>query len=409
MQAGRADIRFRIASAVGIVGLILWAALWLKTFHDVALPLGDRMWLKIPFLGADFWSQSALAAQLWLSGVDPYASQQHLLPYPPIVIRLFVWVHFFSLVNAMRVYFVAMVGVAIAAVVVAYRTRRRLGLSMPPFTVCLFAVIASYPFLFQFERENCDLITVLTILIALPLLARRNRATEFLAGALLSIGPWVKIYPALLGFGLLALRRFWAVLGFAVGGAAIFLSMPAETKHSLKVLGRLMAYTRAASMEGEYPIWSHSLSHAWLLIFGDLSQTMNLSFVTRTPEVAAVGVAALAAIAPLCIRVFLRRDAGVFTYPLLLWVCAVASFVPIIANDYSLVFYPLTVLACADIRDPWAARLGIASSLLTWQPFVVPISPWIVLASKLFGVAGVGVSLWHRVSQAGAPDSQARV
>jgi hypothetical protein len=406
MPSGRADTRFRLASALGVVGLILWGALWLKTFDDGALPMGHRMWLTVPGLAADFWSQSAYAAHLRFKGIDPYASEIHLLPYPPLVIRLFFWVHFFSIQNAIRVWFVAMAAVSVAAAVVAHRTRMKLGLSLPPLTISVLAVVASYPFLFQLERGNCDLITVFTILIALPLFSRGDRATDFVAGAMLSIGPWVKLYPGLMGLGLVALRRRWAVLGFVAGGAAIFLSMPAETKRSFDVLGKVMLLTRDWAEQNEYPIWSHSLSNAWIVIAQHVSKATGLRFVERIPALAVAGGAAVAAISPICIRVFRRGEvAAVLTYPLLLWICAVASCVPIIANDYSLVFYPLAVVACADIHDRWLARIGIVASLLFWQPFVIPISPWIVLSSKLLAIAGVGVSLWQRVAQIGPPAS----
>jgi hypothetical protein len=174
--------------------------------------------------------------------------------------------------------------------------------------------------------------------------------------------------------------------------------MAHETRRSLVLLAYLMKVTRWGSLQHEFPTWSHSLSVAWLLGAAHLSELTGLSFFARISEQALAAVAVLGALVPVCLRVFSSPNRQALTYPVLLWTCAVASFAPIIANDYSLIFYPLCVLACADVGDPWLARIGILASLLFWQPFLIPISPWILLATKLLGLAGVGASLWRRAS-----------
>ena len=61
------------------------------------------------------------------------------------------------------------------------------------------------------------------------------------------------------------------------------------------------------------------------------------------------GLAAAAIVTPwllwVCWRVYRCERRRQLTYPLLLWVVALGSFVPGIANDYSLVFLPLAIVA----------------------------------------------------------------
>jgi hypothetical protein len=401
MTPPKASLAFRISSVLGAIGLVIWTFVWIVTMRNQALPLGELLWITHPAYGADFWSQSGYAADLWLRGLDPYDVQDHILPYPPLVIRLFTWVGYFSMETSIRIWIVTLGVIAAGGALVAHRTRRQLGLLTLPVSVSVLAVIASHPVIFEMERANCNLITVATILVALPLLGRGGRVAPLLAGAVLAIGPWVKFYPGLLGLGLLALRQWWAFLGFVLGGAAIFLSMPAETMRALTVLDGLMAETRAAVLNeiGVYPPWSHSLSHLWLVFAHEVLREYDVAFFTRLPEVAIAGVVAVGALSPVCVRVFRFRDRASLTYPLLLWICAVASCVPIIANDYSLVFYPLCVVACADPRDSRWAWFGILASLPMWQPFFLPISGWAALVAKMLGLAGVGICLWQRAGE----------
>jgi hypothetical protein len=77
----------------------------------------------------------------------------------------------------------------------------------------------------------------------------------------------------------------------------------------------------------------------------------------------------------------------------------VASFVPDIANDYSLSFLPVAAIAVSSFRDPVLVRVGLVVLAVWWQPFWLPIPGPTMLAIKLLGVIAVGRSLIARVSE----------
>ena len=75
-----------------------------------------------------------------------------------------------------------------------------------------------------------------------------------------------------------------------------------------------------------------------------------------------------------------RREA--LAYPFLIWVTALGCFVPLGANDYSLVFLPIAALAVWDQHDPVFVHVGLVALLFWWQPFGLPIDGSVLLASK---------------------------
>lgn len=389
----------RVASAIGAVGLGLWVWWWVDALTTFDLALASKTWLQYPAFGADFWSQSEYAARLWWTGGDPYLSRGHLFHYPPIVIRLFLWVNLFTQGAALRIWVVFLSALVAVAAAVSVRARGRLGLEKPPPTLAILAVLVSFPVIFQLERSNFDLITLAVLLLSLPLLSREKPLPDFVAGCLLAVGPWVKLYPGLMGLGLLSLRRKWAIAGFGVAGVVIGALAPRETMSSFEVLGVQMGRIRAFSKTGPYPIWSHSLSLAWLQIAHGVRTLPVALWLQRTSESAVAGVLVVGAIAAVCYGAYRHRADGRLLYPLLLWICAVASCAPIIANDYSLAFYPLAVVACFGLRDPWPAKLGVLASLLWWQPFALPLPGSVVLVAKLAGVFGLGFSLVQRARE----------
>lgn len=408
MTPARATLLRRIAGALGTVGLIAWVLWWADALAYLDLALAGKTWLEYPAFGADFWSQSEYAARLWWSGGDPYASRGHLFHYPPIVIRFFLWVNWFSQSTSLRIWVTFLAALVAWASAVAVQTRRRLGLWQPPITLAILAVLASFPVLFQLERSNFDLITLFVLLLALPLFAKESPGWDFAAGCLLSVGPWVKLYPGLMGLGLVALRRKWAVVGFAVAGVAIFALAPRETVSSFQVLGIQMARIRAYADVGPYPIWSHSLSLAWLQLVHGVRKEPFATWLHRIPESVAAGGMVVSAIGTVCYLLYRRRTNGTLLYPLLLWICATASCAPIIANDYSLAFYPLAAVACLSLGDPWPVKIAVLASLLWLQPFRLPLPGELVLVAKISGVFALGWSLVRRASELQRRDASAR-
>jgi hypothetical protein len=217
---------WRAARVAGFVAIALWVAWWGHAIYGLYL-VGDKYTqVRLPMFGADFWSQSDYAARLFAKGIDPYASRGHLFHYPPIVIRLFLWTPHFPVETALRIWVVFLILLIVLGTLAAVKARRRFAVGQLPASLAIALVLFSSPVIFQLERANFDLITLAAILIALPLFRRETAATDFLAGCVLAVGPWVKLYPGLMSLGLLALRRWKALAGFVVAGAVIGLLTP---------------------------------------------------------------------------------------------------------------------------------------------------------------------------------------
>ena len=260
-MSGKYERSLLVAPLAGMLALALWAVWWAIALIRLDLPLAE--WTSfVPVFGADFTTQTDYAARTWSGMADPYADHRHLFHYPPIVIRLFAWTPYFSQPAALRIWVVVLALLMMAGTVVACRTRQELSLERLPLPVALACVLFSLPAVFALERANFDLITLAAILLALQLDRRGGAFAEIAAGCLLAVGPWVKIYPGLIGVALLALRRYRVFGGFVAGGIAIGLAAPAETLRSFDILR--LAIERSQYLR--FGAWSHSLSLAWLNI-----------------------------------------------------------------------------------------------------------------------------------------------
>jgi hypothetical protein len=396
----------RVVGGVALLFLALWVAWWAVALVRLDLPLASRTWLVQPFFGADFWSQPDYAARMWVAGGDPYSIRTHLFHYPPIVIRLFLWTPLFAVPVALRIWVVVLAVWLVIATVMVWRERRALGESSLPLPAALALVLYSFPVVFQLERANFDLITLAAMLAALPLLRRHGTrwalAAEFAAGALLAIGPWVKIYPGFLGLGLLALRRYRAFGGFVVAGIAIFAAAPSETIHSFARLEDAIARTKQNVDLIPFGTWSHSLSMAWRELARSMGDGVFGRVASRIPgEAVALGLV-LGPLVWVSLRVFRARQGGRVTFSYLLWVVAIASFVPQIANDYSLAFLPLAAVGCLGRREHWSTWVLFAIGCVSLQPFAFPISGLALLVSKFCGVVAVGQSVARHALEAPA-------
>ncbi|HVU00272.1 MAG TPA: glycosyltransferase family 87 protein [Polyangiaceae bacterium] len=381
--------------------LALWAAWWLDALSALRLRFAERTWMTAPAFGADFWSQSDFAARLWRGGVDPYENDRHLFHYPPIVIRLFLWTPYFSIATALRIWIVVLFLLVLAAVLLAYRVRERLRAGSVPFPALLALVLATFPMVYLFERANFDIVTLAGILLAVPLFETEDPRLEFLGGVLLAFGPWVKVYPGLLGLALVALRRHRALAGFVVGGVGIFLAMPAETLESFGVLRLAIERVSRGVAPDTYAVWSHSLSMAYLHAVASLGPSRLHELLARVPGAAVGLLAVLPLLGWVLLRVRRARSRDVL-YPTLLWTVSVASFVPEIANDYSLLFLPLAAACVVGRGESRPTRALLALSAVSLQPFLLPIPGLVLLAAKVCAVVGVGTSLVGRAERSAA-------
>jgi hypothetical protein len=390
----------RALDALCIAVLSAWVLWWHNGFHNMILVGIERSWFRVPALGADFWTESDLFARAWLQGQDPYLNEDRLFHYPPLVLRMFAWVGFFHPIVACKIWIAVLGIIIIAATVVACRTRTALGLRELPILHALPLVLLNSAVVFEMERANWDYISIAAILVALPLLNPRRPALDFIAGCLLAVCPWVKIYPGLLGLALIALRRWHALAGFATGCVGFLILFWGEFIRSLHIVNLAMDLVRRLGwLGGQYPPWVHSLSMAWLRILDvTVGRKIGQKIVTYTAWPFALAIV-LPIIAWVGMRLYRSKHADRLTYVWLLWVLAVASFVPDIANDYSLSFLPVAAIAASSFRDPLLVRVGLVVLAVWWQPFWLPIPGPTMLAIKLLGVVVVGRSIIARVSE----------
>jgi hypothetical protein len=382
--------------STAVIALALWTVWWVVALVKLELPFAG--WTSfVPVFGADFTTQSDYAARTWSGYADPYSDHRHLFHYPPIVIRLFAWTPYFSTEVALRIWVVVLALLVIAGTVLAWTTRRELGIERVPLPAALACVLFSFPVVFALERANFDLITLAAILVAVLLLRRGSPFAEIAAGCILAVGPWVKIYPGLLGVALLALRRYRVLGGFIGGGIAIGLFAPTETLRSFEILRLAIERTRESAPLGA---WGHSLSIAWLNIVHIAGQN-GVGFLAKVPSWLVTAALLTPALGWVCWRIYGCEQRRLLTYPLLLWVVALASFVPEIANDYSLVFLPLAIVAVYSRREPLVVHVAMALLLLPLQPIALPMSPFVLLLFKLLGLFAVGAMLVARARELG--------
>ncbi len=396
------EVLKRYSGVLGYAVLAAWAVWWIYSLDRLELWGCSKTWIRYAFFGADFTTQSDYAARLWSGGVDPYSFRDHLFHYPPLVIRLFLWTPLFPQFTALRIWIVVLAALIIIGTVVAVIVRRKLRIEQIPMSFALPAVLLSFPAIFTMERSNFDLITLAVMLIAHRLFGSRNPRAEILAGCLLAVGPWVKLYPGIMGLGLVALRRWKALAGFVITGVAIGLAAPAETLRSFETLRVAVERIKLMSKTDPLPTWSHSLSVAWQKIAQAASGTTLGKPLAAIPgDVAAAIVVAVIA-GWVCIRIYRSSNSEALTYPLLLWLNALGSCVGAIANDYSLMFLPLAIVAVVSVRDPWFVRVSMALLLLWWQPIDLPIPAFPLLVIKMLGLIAVGVSLVQRAKELSA-------
>jgi hypothetical protein len=389
--------RFRqTGPSTATIALALWAVWWSVALIKLDLPFAG--WTNfVPVFGADFTTQTDYAARTWSGYADPYADQRHLFHYPPVVIRLFAWTPYFSTPTALRIWVVVLAGLVSAGTVLAWKTRRELGVEQIPLPVALACVLFSGPVVFALERANFDLITLAAILLALQLDRRGGKFAEVAAGCLLAVGPWVKIYPGLIGVALFALRRYRMLAGFVAGGIAIGLAAPAETLRSFEILQLAMERFRGQPLLGA---WAHSVSIAWLEI-AHHAKLSGFGVLAKVPSWLVAAAVLAPALVWVCLRVYQCNKRRLLSYPLLLWVVAVASFVPEIAHDYNLVFLPLAAVAVYSRRGPSIVHAGMVLLLVGLQPFALPINPFVLLLFKLAGLYAVGAMLVQRANELG--------
>jgi hypothetical protein len=141
---------------------------------------------------------------------------------------------------------------------------------------------------------------------------------------------------------------------------------------------------------------------AWHVLARSMGDAAFGRIARRLPsEAVALGLV-LVPLAWVSLRVFRARQSERLAFSYLLWIVSIASFVPQIANDYSLAFLPIAAVGCFGWREHWSTWVFFAIGCLSLQPFAFPVSGLVLLVSKLCGVVAIGQSVARRASEAPA-------
>ena len=389
-----------ILTIIGIVLLGIWGCWWANSIREGTLTGLRHTWVPPApngRLGIDFTHNLDHPSRVWLAGGNPYQDDAvcNTFPYPPLVPRLFAWSSWLSPPTALVAWLAALTAMGAVGTVAAWRTRCSLSLAPIPLTLALAVIAYSTPFVFAMERANCDLLIIPLLVAACFLMKRRSTVEELVAGTLLALAVWTKVYPGLMVVGLLSLRRVRVLAGMAISGIAIGLT-------DVQGFARFVANNRKMvhdflEMKRFNPVHpcEHSITECWVKLW---KQTPLDRLASIPGSVAAAGIL-ITLLGWVSYRVFRSPAREKLTFPYLLWVLAAATFVPPLASDYNLVFLPMVVLAVWDRRDPVLVHMSMGLLLLWWQPFQIPVAGSALLIFKLFGLVAMGVSLSSRMSE----------
>jgi hypothetical protein len=308
------------------------------------------------------------------------------------VLPLFAWCSLFSAPVALRVWFLTLAALVALGAWAVWSTRRRLGLAVIPFPLLLAMSLLASPVLFALERGNYDVLVLALILVAAWGLARRSLPGDLLAGFVIALAVWIKIYPGLLLLGLAGLGRHRALLCSALAALAIGL---VDVTHLPAFVANLQILARegAPAAQGVIHDSVHSVSGCWHMTW----LVRQYPWLAVVPGSAVWACLALPLVAWVSLRIRQCRWEPAILYPFLAWVTAVATFLPTVSNDYNLAVLPLAALAVWDRRDPVLVHVFLGFLLLWWQPVRLTIGAEVLLVFKCLGVLAVGICLVERV------------
>jgi Glycosyltransferase family 87 len=388
-----------IWSLIGLTALGAWSCWWRVNLQRNVLVGAEYTWIPgWPYLGLDFLN-NYLASRHWLEAGDPYREffgdpLDRKFCYPPLVLPTFAWCAWFSPARAVKVFTVALTVMAAIGVWCACRSRHRLGMHPLPFLTVLAVVLCSTPVLYALERGNYDLVVLMPILLAGWALEDKNWWRDSLAGVALAFATGIKLYPGLLVLSLLPMRRFRAFGVCTMAGLIMLMFHPGDYGQFRANVEEMVAANDTRITH--FLAWSmHSLTASWSM----LVEPWSSARLTQLPGLAA----ALAILGPgigmVCWRLGRCAEPGRVALPFFLWLTAAATFLPPVANDYSLVFLPLAIVATWDRRDTPLVHVAMGVALLWWQPWQLAVGPRLLIVGKIAAVLAVGLSLLTRIRE----------
>jgi Glycosyltransferase family 87 len=383
--------RVHPATVIGGCLLIIWSGWWIYNLAHEEMLFTDDTWIRMGFFGpvstygVDFLRCVDRPTRFWLADIDQYADKEFL--YAPIINRLYIWVALTTPENALRIWICLATACAAIGSFAAIKVRRDLGLDELSPVLALALILFSTPVLYSLQRGNFDLLVIPAVVASAALMQRDTRSADALAGLLLAVAVWCKIYPALLGIGLLALGRWRAAAFLATFVVLIGLAVLPETLRFIENLSIAVRTERfLAAISPTVHVWSHTLTLNWPKLWAG------------TPLAALPGeLGSILLLGPLLTwlswRVYRCQQRDRLVLPYLFWVVAAASFVPVIANDYSLAPLPLAILATWGVCNRWSVHVALGFLLIWWQPVSLPIPGSVLMFIKLAGLIAAAVNL----------------
>jgi hypothetical protein len=393
----------RVLVIVGLVLLTLWTAIWVKSVHRNHLETQKYSYIPaMPFLDVDF-DINYYATRTWITGSDPYQGYlrkgigqlEAICKYdhPPVVLALFAWCLLVPHKLAVILWLSMQTGVFSLAVYLCWRSRHQLDLLTVPLPLLLAATLLSYPVVAEMERGNWNMLVLLFLIFSVWALRGQSLVCDILAGTFAGIAAWIKIYPVLLFLGLLALKRWRAAGCF---GIAVLLIGLANVQGVLAFATNIKEpAVLTPDYLGTFVPWTHTVSGSWLLF----CSTVHMDWLSQLPGTAGWGLLVFPLMLWVSYGIAKVANPSPLMYPYFLWLTAAATYLPPIANDYSLIFLPLTVWAVWDRRDPVIAHVLMLLTLIWLQPIWLPQSSTFLWFSKLISLAGVAILLVRRASE----------
>jgi hypothetical protein len=384
---------------LGLAALVWWVLYWRYAILKSHVKGSPATWFEpFQFLSLDFL-HNYQAVRFWFSGGDPFHADfgdpiGRKLCYPPAVLLAFAWCRLVPVGTAVAVWTIALGAFAALGATGAWYARRGLNLTPVPYLFALAAIVGCAPAAFALERGNYDLLLVPFVLLAACGLRRSGPGWDAAVGFALAAACCLKIYPGLLLVVPVLLRR-WRALGCAgLFAAALLAFQPWNLPVFVANLRELSDSHRAEELPAPPPI-IHSIPWGWQSMW----EGTRYAELARIPGPVAAGLIVGGLLAWIGVGLARCPDPRPAVLPALLWTLAAATFVPKVANDYSLVFLPMAMLAVWDRRDPLALQAGLVLACLVLQPVSFPMSHTVVFGFKLIGLGMTAACLARRLSE----------
>jgi hypothetical protein len=394
--------------------LIPWFALWIKSFIEFHFAT-RKTWVAIwPHMGLDIM-YCVYAVRALARGTNPLVADigdfRGPFAAPPVLLPLFAWTRWSDVYMATLIWAIAIALIVGRAAYVAVQTRRALGLWQPTTLLAVVTILWSMPVLLSMERGSVDAWVLVALLLAMPLMSARRWFEDVLAGFVLAVGAWTKIYPGLLVFGLPGLCRLRVVAAMALGIVLIGVVPLEHTKQFFRNAAGIQDANRVAPLQeaaawvrdptfeqftGEHralEYFGHSLVTFWPMLFGR-------TFLGSVPGL--IGAGAL--LGPLLLygtyEVWRSPRRSPLFYPYALWVVAVGTYGLPISYDYNLLFIPLAALALWDHRDPIWVHLLMLLIVIWWQPMAIAFTGETYIVIKMLSLIPLTILLVRRAREA---------